>query len=113
MCSQGGPGDPPTQAREHRVMKLADKFLSQWLRRGAVPRLLRPALGLDLDRDPTEYLMTLLAQPACSFTATAEREIVRDVIAKRCFFGLEHKSTTHIHKVTTDVLSDGNRHHHY
>ena len=63
-------------------------------------------------RDLTEYLMKILTERGYSFTATAEREIVRDVIEKLCYIGSDYdtelKPTTEIYKEKTYVLPDEN-----
>ena len=63
-------------------------------------------------RDLTEDLMTILTERGYSLTATAEREIVRDVIKTLCYIGFDHdadlKSTAEFDKEKTCVLPDGN-----
>ena len=63
-------------------------------------------------RDLAEDLMKILTDRGYSFSATAEREIVPDVIEKLCYTGLdddtEPKSIAEIDKVKTYELPDGN-----
>ena len=47
--------------------------------------------------------MEILTEPEYSFTAAAEREIVRDVTEKRCNIGLDCDT-----ELETDELLDGN-----
>ena len=53
-------------------------------------------------RDPTEDMMKTIVERECSFTATAEKEIVRHVSQKLCYIGLgydtEHKSPAQVDK---------------
>ena len=65
-----------------------------------------------LGRDLTKQFMKILIVRGVSFTAAAEREILRDVIEKRCYIGSDHdtelKSTAEIDKQKTCVLPDEN-----
>ena len=71
-------------------------------------------LRLDLaGRDLTLYLMKLSSERGYSFKTTEERESVRDVKEKLCYFALDHdtevKSTAESSdKKQTHMLSDGN-----
>ena len=63
-------------------------------------------------RDLTEYLTKNLSERGFSFSATAEKEIVRVVIETFCYLRFDHgteiESTADIDKKQTHVLSDGN-----
>ena len=63
-------------------------------------------------RDPAEYLMNNLTEQRYSFTATAEREIARDVTEKLCYIGVDYDTklepTVEIDMEKTCELLDGN-----
>ena len=54
-------------------------------------------------RDLTEDLTKILTEAEYSFTATVERETVRDVTEKPCYIGLDYDT-----ELETDELPDGN-----
>ena len=61
-------------------------------------------------RDPAEYLMKILAEQGYSLTATAKREIARNVEEKLCYIGFDHdtqvKSTAEVDNEKTSVFPD-------
>ena len=73
---------------------------------------LRHAILRLAGRDLSEFLVMNLTERGYSCTATAEREIVRDVMEKLCYMRVEYdtelKSTAEFEKKKTYVLPDGN-----
>ena len=63
-------------------------------------------------RDPVEYLMKILAEQGYSLTATAKRDIARNVREKLCYSGFDNdtqlKSTAEVDKEKTHVFPNRN-----
>jgi actin-related protein len=59
-------------------------------------------------RDLVEYMRRLLRQREYSFTTSAEREIVKDIVEKTCFFAMDPKNEWKINPVEFNyMLPDG------
>ena len=51
-------------------------------------------------RDPAEYLMKILAEQGYSLTASAKREIARNVKEKLCYIGFDYDRSSRLRKLT-------------